>query len=137
MIRDIIMTVKPNNGFTLIELMITITIIGILSSIAVPYYFDYVTRTYRSDAYKALVRMAGLQERYYLQNHTYADTALKLLYEDSDEGLYEMSVDASDGSGYTLKATAKIGSPVENDTLCKEITYNQAQVKLPVNCWEQ
>jgi len=59
-------------GFTLIELMITVAIIGILSSIAVPSYMSYVTKSKRTEAKTELLRIAQLQESYYVQNLSYA-----------------------------------------------------------------
>jgi type IV pilus assembly protein PilE len=52
-------------GFTLIELMIVVVIIGILAGIAYPSYQKYMKQTRRSDAQIALTRVAALQEKYY------------------------------------------------------------------------
>ena len=59
-------------GFTLMELMITVAIVGILSSIAVPSYTKYVTKSKRTEAKTEILRMAQLQESHYIQNLTYA-----------------------------------------------------------------
>jgi type IV pilus assembly protein PilE len=53
------------NGFTLIELMIVVVIIGILAGIAYPSYQNHMTQTRRSDAQIALTRIAALQEKFY------------------------------------------------------------------------
>ena len=58
-------------GFTLIELMITVAILGILSSIAVPSYMTYVTKSKRTEAKTEILRLAQLQESHYIQNLTY------------------------------------------------------------------
>ena len=60
-----------NNGFTLIELMIAITIIGILASIAVPRYTDYVTEVRETDGRDDVYRIMAQQERYFLKNMAY------------------------------------------------------------------
>lgn len=60
-------------GFTLIELMIAVAIIGILAAIAVPQYRDYVTRSRLADASTGLATMRAQMERYYQDNRTYAD----------------------------------------------------------------
>lgn len=61
---------KPS-GFTLIELMIVVAIIGLLSAIAYPSYTDYVTETRRADGMSALSGFANAMERYYTTNGTY------------------------------------------------------------------
>ncbi len=60
-----------NKGFSLIELMIVLAIIGILSAIGYPSYDSYMKKSRRADGKIALQRMADRQERFYLQNNTY------------------------------------------------------------------
>jgi type IV pilus assembly protein PilE len=62
-------------GFTLIELMIAVAVVGILASIAYPSYTDHVRRTRRADAQGALMGLANAMERYFTQNSTYCDAA--------------------------------------------------------------
>lgn len=64
-----------NSGFTLIELMIVVAIIGILAAIAYPSYQSHVQKTRRSDAQGALMSFAGAMERYYTQNGSYLGAA--------------------------------------------------------------
>lgn len=59
------------SGFTLIELMIVVAIIGIIAAIAYPSYLDQVKSTRRGDAQGALASFANAMERYYTQNNTY------------------------------------------------------------------
>ncbi len=62
---------KTPSGFTLIELMITVVIVGILAAIAYPSYQTYVKQTRRSDAQIALTQAANQQERYFTECNTY------------------------------------------------------------------
>ena len=62
---------KTQSGFTLIELMITVAIIGILAAIAYPSYQNYTKQTRRSDAQIALTNAANQQERYFTECNTY------------------------------------------------------------------
>jgi type IV pilus assembly protein PilE len=58
-------------GFTLVELMIVVAVIGLLAGIAVPSYRDYVNKGKRSEGKAALVAAAARLERYYTQNNCY------------------------------------------------------------------
>ncbi|MEH6450768.1 MAG: prepilin-type N-terminal cleavage/methylation domain-containing protein [Oleispira sp.] len=62
---------KQNKGFTLIELMIVIAIIGILVSIVLPGYRSYVLESQRTDTQGKLLQMVELQERFFIDNFRY------------------------------------------------------------------
>lgn len=62
---------KQSEGFSLIELMIAVAIVGVLAAIAIPSYRDYVARAKRADATLALAGLAQAMERYNANNGTY------------------------------------------------------------------
>ncbi|MES2192141.1 MAG: type IV pilin protein [Pseudomonadota bacterium] len=62
---------KRSSGFTLIELMITVVIIGILASIALPAYSSYIARARRADARAQLLLAAQFMQRFYAANDNY------------------------------------------------------------------
>ncbi|MFC7289113.1 type IV pilin protein [Herminiimonas glaciei] len=66
---------RASRGFTLMELMITMVIIGILAAIAVPMYSAYVTRSKIPEATSALAGMRIRLEQYYQDNRNYGSTA--------------------------------------------------------------
>ncbi len=62
-----------SQGFTLVELMIVVVIIGILAAVTVPAYFNHILRTRQSDAYHNLLDIKAAQEMYYSLENEYAD----------------------------------------------------------------
>lgn len=131
-------SMKLNKGFTLIELMIAVIIIGILASIVYPSYVEYVVKSARSEGVAAVMRVANLQEQYYLDNRTYTTdmTKLGLLASPfiTENGHY--SVTSSGKASVTVTATAK-GIQASRDAACATITLTSAGVKGPSEeCWK-
>ena len=88
-------------GFTLMEVMIVVVIVGILSSVAFPAYKAYVDRAKRSEGKAFLMELAARQERYYFDNNSYALDAKDLGYATStpksDELHYALNNPIGDG----------------------------------------
>ena len=63
-------------GFTLIEVMIVVAIVGILAAVAYPSYIDSVRKGKRAEARAALASLLQQQERYFTQNNTYETFAV-------------------------------------------------------------
>jgi type IV pilus assembly protein PilE len=105
---------NSQNGFTLIEVLIVVAIIGILAMIAIPAYQDQVTKARRGDAQAALLSLSNAMERYYTQNNTFAGAALgdggifpDESPVDGSSKFYDLSIDAASATGYTIQATPK------------------------------
>ena len=98
------------NGFTLIELMIVVAIVGILASIAFPAYQDSVRKARRSDAQGALMSFANAMERYFTTNGTYVGATAAGVFVatspvDGGNVYYNLSV-APLATSFTLTAAA-------------------------------
>ena len=97
---------KDERGFTLIELMIVIAIIGILAAIAIPQFSAYRKRSYNSAAQSDVRNIATAQEAYYVDESTYANAIGSLsgtTYGYQQSGNVTAGV-TGDGSNYTISA---------------------------------
>jgi len=129
---------KKRSGFTVIELMIVVVIVGILVALAYPSYVQYVRKAKRGEAQQLLLNAAINQEIYRSNNTEYAD--------DTDitpptHDYYDFTVGSVTAASYTLQAAAKTGSDQVNDkardgTECKTLSLNQSGLKSPVACWD-
>ncbi len=113
------MTEKSSiSGFTLIELMITVAILAILMTIAVPAYQDYTTKSKRADAKVTLMQEAQALERFFSTNSTYVSGAATVT---SEHGYWQV-VPTLTTTTYSLTA-----SPVSphSDSKCASFTLTQ------------
>lgn len=96
-------SIERTKGFTLIELMVTIAIIAILASIALPNYNAYVTRSKIAEAPSELSKWRNAVERYYQDNRSYTGVCAGTSAEAGTKYFTYSCV--SDAQTYTLTAT--------------------------------
>jgi type IV pilus assembly protein PilE len=134
--------IEKNLGFSLIELLISVAIIGILAGVAYPSYTDFVTRSNRAEAQRELMRLANLQEQVFVDTRAYAASMIGLgiatIAYTTETGNYVITVSAQTATTFTLTATAQ-STQATNDSACSTITINNAgqQGGASSHCWER
>lgn len=132
---------RRQSGVTLLELMITVVIVSILASIAIPAYSKYAMRAKRSDAINAIQLAAAAEEKYYFANNHYGDsTALGMTA--SPEGYYTIAItNPTDTQHYLITATATGAQAADTD--CATFTLDNTGLKSPLPttdthaCWHR
>lgn len=130
---------KKEKGFTLIEILITMAIVGILAGIAVPMYLGQRTKAMRTEAQNNVESLRLIMEQYYNENACYykssgscGDTTLSDVDDikdyytsfkpgDDDDMQFDYSVSINNsGANYHIVATGKTDSPVDGVTICND-----------------
>ncbi|MHB1145472.1 MAG: type IV pilin protein [Thiobacillus sp.] len=109
------------NGFTLLELMIVVVVIGILATIAMPAYQEYVKRGHRAAAQSEMMDIANRQQQFFLANRSYATTLGALSYSlPAEVGVrYDAGIEADNEAtppSFTINFSAK-GAQVSDGDL--------------------
>lgn len=137
------MKAQKQKGFTLMELMITVAIIGILAAVAYPSYIQHTVRANRSAAQSYMIGLANKQEQTMLDSRQYTTTTSDLLATPIEVSRnYTIAITLPNASAYTITATP-IGTQLARDTKCNKLTLSQTGAKgivdgtssNPADCW--
>ncbi len=130
-------------GFTLIELMVVIVIVGIISAFAYPSYVQYIVDTKRTAATSVLLQIANRQQQFFMDSKSYTADLTNLGFpnnplEISDDGrsmtsgdsdnVYSVSLSNVTVTTYTITATP-LNTQLSRDADCGALTFDQSGAK--------
>ena len=127
---------KKHKGFTLIELMVTVVIVAILASIAIPSYRQYVIRGNRTAAQAVMMEIATRQQQYFVANRVYATAdelgfALPPEVADNYDFAIEVRPAEEPPPGFEIRFEA-----IESQASDGDLTLNSEGVKGPAEKWK-
>ena len=134
-------------GVTLLELMVTLSLVGILAAISVTTYRSYSMRANRTEARTALLRIQVAQEKFFLQNNTYTTDLVSApptglgIGNVTEHGNYNLTIAAGAsqaiGTSYAASATATAGQ-THDDSNCQVLGVDDQGNRTPADsfgCW--
>ena len=136
---------KRYSGFSLVELMIVVAIIGVLASVALPAYREHILQSHRAEARAAIEEIRNLQYEYFQNYKTYGSLD-KINYPGlTENAYYDLAITpANPGLKYSATATATASSKQIQDTDCiifaitsvnSLISYDNANNPTASECW--
>lgn len=128
---------NTQRGFTLIELMIVVVIIGVLAAIAMPSYQQYIIKGNRTAAQAQMMDLANRQQQFLLADREYADmaklTASGFVLSPEVSEKYALTIEVDNEAtppNFTITMTPKGSQAVDG-----AITLNAAGIKTPADKW--
>ena len=118
------MTMSTKQAFTLLELTISMAIIAMLVTLAIPQYTHHKAKVHRAEAKLTLLHLSSRMETYYETHHTYEKAKLQDLIDQTALPDYALSLSNLSPSTYTLLARS-VGRQKNQDPTCAVLVLNQ------------
>jgi type IV pilus assembly protein PilE len=127
---------RRSDGFTLLEVMIAVVVVGILAAIALPSYSAHLRKSARADAQSTLTDAAARQQQFLVDRRRYAGSLATLGVTPSADvaAKYAFVVVAVDGPPPTFTLTASATGDQAHDK-CPVLTIDNAGNRAPAECW--
>ena len=138
------MSRHSNQGFTLIDVLITVVVVVVLASVAVPSYQKQIQKSRRADAMQALNSVQLAEEKYRASDTAYSSSLTTLGFASSPftsgDGYYSIALSGTSATGYTVTANAVSGTSQATDSGCTSIVLNVSGGTIsqtPTACWNR
>lgn len=127
---------RKNAGFNLIELMIVVSIIGIIAAIAYPSYLEQVRETRRANAQADMLELASYLERFYGENFTYQGAGgINQPFGQSPrtgQAYYNLNLINLTNTGFDVQAVPQGSQAADN---CGTMVLDETGAGTPAGCW--
>jgi type IV pilus assembly protein PilE len=130
---------RTARGFTLVEMLVTVVIIGILAAIALPSYQNYLKRGRRATAQAFLMDVAQKEQEYLLDNRSYAPdiATLNMTVPSNVSTYYTITPPTAPAAGTALMSFTFTATPITTSSQAGDVTLSIDNVgnKLPTSAW--